>query len=38
MSVIMTLRFQGDAAKLEQMAGQNPDLIRSIAERARSTD
>jgi hypothetical protein len=35
MSVIMTLRVTGDAAKLEQMAGQNPDRIRSIAERAK---
>jgi hypothetical protein len=31
----MTLRVTGDAAKLEQMAAQNPDLIRSIAERAK---
>jgi quinol monooxygenase YgiN len=33
-SVIMTLRFTGDAAKLEQLAQENPDMIRGIAARA----
>jgi len=35
MSVIMTLRVQGDPEKLEQRAGENPDAIRSIAEKAK---
>ena len=35
MSVIMTLRAQGDPDKLEQLAGENPDRIRSISERAK---
>jgi quinol monooxygenase YgiN len=35
MSVIMTFRVSGDAAKLEQLAEENPDLMRSIAERAK---
>src|SRR5438270_13066588 len=36
MSVIMTMSVQGDPAKMEQIAGENPDRIRSIAERAKS--
>src|SRR5438876_10350717 len=35
MSVIMTMSVQGDPAKMEQIAGENPDRIRSIAERAK---
>ena len=34
MSVIMTLRVQGDPKKLEEMAASNPDSIRSIADQA----
>ncbi|HKD94370.1 MAG TPA: hypothetical protein VKB43_06630 [Gaiellaceae bacterium] len=34
MSVIMTLRFTGDPSKLEQIAQENPDLIRGISQRA----
>jgi quinol monooxygenase YgiN len=35
-SVIMTLRVSGDPDKLEQLAGENGDMIRRIAERAKS--
>jgi hypothetical protein len=35
MSVIMTLWLQGDPDKLEQLAGEDPDRMRSIAERAK---
>jgi heme-degrading monooxygenase HmoA len=35
MSVIMTLRAKGDPQKLEQRAAQNPDAMRSLAERAK---
>lgn len=35
MSVIMTLRVKGDPKKLEERAGQNPDGMRGIAERAK---
>ena len=35
MSVIMTLRVSGDPDKLEQLAGENGDMIRGIAERAK---
>ena len=35
MSVIMTLRVTGDPDKIEQLAADNPDLIRGIAERAK---
>jgi quinol monooxygenase YgiN len=34
MSVIMTLRVQGDPKKLEQLADEDPQRIRSIADRA----
>ena len=34
MSVIMTFRVQGDPAKLEQLARDNPDTLRGIGERA----
>lgn len=34
MSVIMTMHLQGDPAKLEQLAQQNPDAIRAISKRA----
>jgi hypothetical protein len=34
MSVIMTLRAKGDPQKLEQRAAENPEGMRSIAERA----
>jgi heme-degrading monooxygenase HmoA len=36
MSVIMTLKTQGDVQKLEQRAGDNPDGMRSIMERAKT--
>jgi len=36
MSVIMTLRVQGDPQKLERLAQQNPDTLRGIAERAKA--
>jgi hypothetical protein len=36
MSVIMTLRVQGDPAKLEQLARDNPDTLRALAERGRA--
>ena len=35
MSVIMTFRVQGDPKKLEELAGQDPDRTRGIAERAK---
>jgi hypothetical protein len=35
MSVIMTLRTKGDPQKLEERAAQNPEGMRSIAERAK---
>jgi heme-degrading monooxygenase HmoA len=35
MSVIMTLRASGDPQELERRAGQNPDAMRSIADRAK---
>jgi heme-degrading monooxygenase HmoA len=34
-SVYMSLRFEADAEKLEQVAGQNREMMQSIAERAR---
>ncbi len=36
MSVIMTLRINGDAKRLEEIAAQNPDRLKSISEQARS--
>ena len=35
MSVIMTLRANGDPAELERRAAENPDAMRSIADRAK---
>ena len=35
MSVILTFRVQGDPQKLESMAGENPDRMRGIADRAK---
>ena len=35
MSVIMTFRASGDPQELERRAGQNPDGMRSIADRAK---
>lgn len=35
MSVIMTMRVQGDPAELERRAAENPDAMRSISERAK---
>jgi heme-degrading monooxygenase HmoA len=35
MSVIMTLRARGDAQELERRAAQNPDAMRSLADRAK---
>jgi len=35
MSVFMTMRAQGDAAKLQEIAAANPDIFPSIAERGR---
>jgi hypothetical protein len=35
MSVIMTLRAKGDPDALERRAAQDPDAMRSIAERAK---
>jgi quinol monooxygenase YgiN len=32
----MTLRVQGDPDKLEQLARENPEFIKSIAERAKA--
>jgi quinol monooxygenase YgiN len=36
MSVIMTLRVAGDPDKLERLAAEKGDVLRSIAERGRS--
>ena len=35
MSVIMTLRIKGDPQKLEQLAAEDPDRLRAIADRAK---
>ena len=35
MSVIMTLRVEGDPGKLERLAGENQDMIRGISARAK---
>lgn len=35
MSVLMTMRAQGDPDELERRAGGNPDRMRSIMERAK---
>ncbi len=35
MSVIMTLRAQGDPEELERRAAENPDRMREIADRAK---
>ena len=35
MSVIMTFRVAGDPDKLEQLAGENGDVLRGISERAK---
>ena len=35
MSVIMTLRVRGDVEELERRAGENPEAMRAIAERAK---
>ena len=35
MSVIMTLRFNGDPKELEKRAAADPDAIRSISDRAK---
>ena len=35
MSVIMTLRAKGDAKKLEQIAAEEPDRVRSISDAAK---
>src|SRR4051812_25382729 len=35
MSVIMTLRTEGDVKELERRAGQNPDAMRAIADHAK---
>lgn len=37
MSVIMTLRAKADPNKLEQLAAQDPDRMRSIAEKAKQS-
>jgi hypothetical protein len=34
MSVIMTLRVQGDPDKLEQLVRESPDRVKSISDRA----
>jgi hypothetical protein len=36
MSVIVTVRMQGDPSRLEQIASQDPDRLISIGERAKS--
>jgi len=36
MSVILTLRFSGDPAKLEQYASENEDHLKGIMEQAKS--
>jgi hypothetical protein len=35
MSVIVTLRLNGDPEELERVAGANPDAIRAISDRAK---
>ena len=35
MSVIMTLRMKADGRRLEEVAAENPDRLRSIADKAR---
>jgi hypothetical protein len=35
MSVIMTFRVQGDPKALERLAAENPEVLRSISERAK---
>jgi heme-degrading monooxygenase HmoA len=35
MSVIMTLKAKGNPEKLEQIASENPDRLRGIADRAK---
>jgi hypothetical protein len=35
MSVIVTLRMKGDPKRLEEIASQNPDRVKSIAEKAK---
>lgn len=35
MSVIMTLRMKGDPKRLEEIAGQDPDRVRSIVDGAK---
>ena len=35
MSVIMTLRVSGDPDRLEQLAGENQEMIRGISQRAK---
>ena len=36
MSVIMTMRLSGDAKKMEEVAAQNTDTLRSITEKAKA--
>ena len=36
MSVFVTLRIEGDPARLEQYAGQNQDKMREIADRGKA--
>lgn len=36
MSVIMTLRVQGDPAKLERLASENGEMLRGISERGKA--
>jgi quinol monooxygenase YgiN len=36
MSVIVTLRVQGDPDKLERLAAENPDTLAAIAERGKA--
>jgi hypothetical protein len=36
MSVIMTLRVQGDPDKLEQLANEKPDVLQAIAGQAKA--
>src|SRR3954470_23173567 len=35
MSVVMTLRVNGDAAKLEERARKDPDAMRAVRDRAK---
>ena len=35
MSVIMTLRVNGDASKVEEQAAENPEVMKTIIERAK---